>query len=104
MSFRSYKYASPLLIYAGALVSFFSHGWIIWLPLVYTWAFIPLLELFLNPDNTNLTQAEEDLVKKDKVYDLLLYAIVPLQYIALACFLFSVKSFQQPTRDIVVKV
>jgi alkane 1-monooxygenase len=104
MNFKSYKYASPLLIYAGALVSFFSHGWIIWLPLLYTWAFIPLLELFLNPDNTNLSQAEEDLVKKDKVYDLLLYVIVPLQYIALACFLFSVQSFQQPTIDIVGKV
>jgi alkane 1-monooxygenase len=104
MGFRSYKYASPFLIYAGALVSFFSHGWIIWLPLVYTWAFIPLLELFLKPDTTNLSQAEEELVKKDKVYDLLLYAIVPLQYIALACFLFSVKSSYQPTVDIAGKV
>lgn len=64
MGFRSYKYASPFLIYAGALVSFFSHGWIIWLPLLYTWAFIPLLELFLKPDNTNLSQAEEDDRKK----------------------------------------
>jgi alkane 1-monooxygenase len=104
MGFRSYKYASPFLIYAGAMVSFFSHGWIIWLPLLYTWAFIPLLELFLKPDTTNLSQAEEELVKKDKVYDLLLYAIVPLQYIALTCFLFSVKISYQPTVDIVGKV
>ena len=66
MGFRSYKYASPFLIYAGALVSFFSHGWIIWLPLLYTWAVIPLVELLLKPDDTNLSQAEEELVKKDK--------------------------------------
>jgi alkane 1-monooxygenase len=104
MGFRSYKYASPFLIYAGALVSFFSHGWIIWLPLLYTWAFIPLLELFLKPDETNLNQAEEELVKKDKLYDILLYAIVPLQYIALTCFLFSIKNGHQATVDMVGKV
>ena len=104
MGIRSYKYASPLLIYAGALFAFFSTGWVIWLPLLYTWVFIPLLELFLKPDQSNLSQAEEELAKKSKVYDILLYAIVPLQYIALTCFLLSVQNMQQPLVDLTGKV
>lgn len=45
-----FKYASTILLYAGALLSFFSTDFIVWLLLIYAWLLIPLLELLLKPD------------------------------------------------------
>ncbi|RZK61769.1 MAG: hypothetical protein EOO85_33050 [Pedobacter sp.] len=50
MSLRVLKYASPLLIYAGVFWSFQTTGWMIWIPLIYAWICIPLLELIIKPD------------------------------------------------------
>ena len=89
MKVRSFKYLSPLILYAGAIVSFSAHGWVIWLPLIYSWLIIPGLELFIKPDPTNLDAAEEEMVRNDRFYDILLYLIVPLQFFALYQFLHS---------------
>ena len=103
MKIKAFKYLSPCLIYYGAITSLLSQGWIIWTPLLYAWVLIPLLELFIKPDATNVTEAEEEMAKNNKVYDYLLYLIVPLQYVALGIFLYSVTYVAQPTIDIVGK-
>lgn len=103
MSIRWFKYLSPLLLYTGALYAFFNSGWVVFLPLIYSFALVPLLELFIHPDNKNLTQAEEDLIKNDKMYDVLLWLMVPLQYTALFCFLYAVAFLPQTTPDVVGK-
>ena len=103
MTVMAFKYLSPCLIYYGAITSFLSQGWIIWTPLLYAWVLIPLLELFIKPDPTNLSEAEEEMAKHNKVYDYLLYLIVPLQYVALGLFLYSVTFVAQPTIDIIGK-
>jgi alkane 1-monooxygenase len=87
MRSRYFKYASPLLIYAGAFHAFHSTGWTVWIPLLYAFVFIPALELFIKPDVKNLSKEEEDLAKNDRIYDYLLYLVVPLQFIALFNFL-----------------
>ncbi|MCW3075246.1 MAG: fatty acid desaturase [Flaviaesturariibacter sp.] len=103
MTARSLKYASPFLIYVGALQAFLSNGWVVFIPLVYAWVIIPLLELFIPANNKNLNEAEEELAKQNRVYDLLLYAIVPLQFLALGAFLYSVSFVTQSTADIIGK-
>ena len=83
MSIRLFKYLSPFLLYYGALASFLSSGFVVWLPLIYAWFIIPLCELFIPANNANLSEAEEELAKKNKWYDVLLYLVVPCQYLAL---------------------
>ena len=106
MGIRVFKYASPFLIYWGALYAFVTTGLPVWLPLIYSWIIIPLLELFIRPDDSNLSAAEEELAKKNKAYDCFLYAVVLLQYFALGLFLYSVTyhSSQQSWVDITGKV
>lgn len=87
---RALKYGAPLLIYLGALQSFFSSGLTVWIPLLYSWVLVPLLELAVSPDASNLSAAEEELSRKNRLYDGFLYLVLPLQYLALACFLWSV--------------
>ena len=92
MQIRAFKYLSPLLVYALAWLSFTGTGWLTWSPMLYAWVLMPLTELFISPDKNNLSEAEEELVKKDRVYDYLLYMIVILQFAALYVFLTSMQT------------
>ena len=59
--------------------------------MIYAWVLLPGLELFLHPNDKNMSTAEEDLAKTNRWYDYMLYLIVPLQYAALIYFLFSMQ-------------
>lgn len=104
MSVKAYKYLAPFLLYLGALQAFFSHGFYVWLPMIYAWILIPLLELFIRPDERNLSVAEEEMVRHDRTYDRLLYAVVLFQYTALFCFLYNIAFVLQPSIDVVGKI
>lgn len=65
---------------------------------------IPALELLLKPDEKNLNSAEEEMVLKDKVYDWLLYAVVPIQYACLVFFLFSVQEENLKNMDLLGRI
>ena len=104
MNIRAFKYASPFLIYIGAFRAFTITGWQIWMPLVYAWIFIPLIELFLKADSSNMNAAEEELAKKDKTYDFLLYAVVLLQYAALYQFLYAMSHDSMTCIDVVGRI
>ena len=86
---KTLKYLLPFSVFALTTLSFTGTGFVTWLPLVYAFGLIPLLELFLKPDPANLEGAEEELARNDSFYDVLLYAVVPLQYLSLALFLSS---------------
>jgi alkane 1-monooxygenase len=93
MHTRWLKYSLPLSFYIIAFFSFSYTGWACWLPMVYAWVLIPLIELLIKPNTANMQAAEEELVRKDRKYDYLLYLVVLLQYPSLIFFLFS---FDQP--------
>jgi alkane 1-monooxygenase len=92
MGIKPFKYLSPFIVLAGACFAFANTGIYTYLPVIYAFGCIPLIELFLQPRASNLSAAEEELAKTDKTYDYILYAIVPVQYALLIQFLFS---FQQ---------
>lgn len=104
MRIRAFKYLSPFIIYAGALYAFTAHGWVVWLPLVYAWVIIPLLELFLKPDPKNMDAAEEEVARKDRIYDFIIYLVVPLQFFALFLFLQSMTFGQWQWHEIIGKI
>lgn len=104
MNIRAFKYLSPLIIYLAAFRSFSVAGWQVWLPLVWAWLVIPLAELFIKPAPANMSAAEEELAKQDKIYDFLLYLIVVLQYVLLVKFLFTMKQDEMTWYDIVGRV
>lgn len=89
MRLRAFKYLSPILIYIGALHSFTSYGISCFIPLIYAWVIIPVLELLFRPDHGNLTRAEEEMAKDDRFYDYILYAVVLMEFPALYLFLYS---------------
>jgi alkane 1-monooxygenase len=92
MQLRFLKYLIPFILLFGSIWSFNSHGWVIWLPLFFAWVFIPISEAFIMPNPSNMNAAEEELAKKNKAYDVLLYMVVAVQYFALYQFLYSMKN------------
>ncbi|HLO82019.1 MAG TPA: alkane 1-monooxygenase [Chitinophagaceae bacterium] len=87
MHVKSLKYTTPFTIFIASFFALTGNGWIIFIPLVYVWVLIPLIELFQNPDNRNLEAAEEELARHDRSYDIWLYLVVLFQYAALYLFL-----------------
>jgi alkane 1-monooxygenase len=76
---RAFKYAFVLTGVAAGLISILGPGiWSYCLP-IYAFGLIPLLELLIKPDPHNIEGAEMEMVKQDRVYDFLLYMIVPVQ-------------------------
>ena len=72
MKIRALKYLLPFILYAGAINSFHTQGIVVWFPLFFAWIMIPLVELLIKPDVTNMEAAEEELAKADKLYDIIL--------------------------------
>lgn len=87
MKVKIVKYLSPASIYIAAALSFSFYGWVTWLPMIYAWIILPLIELFMRPDDRNMEAAEEELARQNKIYDYMLYVIVIFQYAILIYFL-----------------
>ncbi len=90
MPFRALKYLLPLSFYSTAWIAFTQFGWLTWIPMMYAWLVIPLVELLLKPDTRNLSAAEQDLARHNPWYDWMLYLVVPIQYGTLFFFLYSI--------------
>ena len=104
MQVRALKFAIPFIFFLGALRSFHSNGWFVWWPLLFAWVVIPLLELFIRSNPYNMSAAEEELAKKNRGYDILLYAVVVFQYLALYDFLHSMKDSTLSWYDIAGRI
>ncbi len=91
MNIRSLKFAAPFSIFILAYFAFTNHGWIIASPLIYAFAFIPIVELLIKPKKENMSEAEEQVAKVDRLYDIWLYLMVPFQYATLLFFMFSLQ-------------
>ena len=52
-----------LLVYTVPLsvaVSFLSTGWLTWVPVMYAFGFVPLMEFLVPPDTSNLSPEGEE--------------------------------------------
>ena len=88
----------------GAFWSFSTTGWQVWLPIVWAWIIIPLAELLIKPVPSNMSAAEEELAKKERTYDFLLYFIVILQYSLLIKFLLAMSLDEMTGADIAGRI
>ena len=87
-----FVYTTPLVIlfslWAGNIWSFFA--------LFFIFGLIPFIELFTKGSTYNLNPQEEEEVKNNFMFDLIIYLLVPLQYIILIYFLFQVSDETLP--------
>jgi alkane 1-monooxygenase len=100
-SISAFKYFSPVIVFVAAWFAFNGHGWICYLPLIYGYVVIPLIELFVKPKEENLSVAEEALAKEDRTFDYALYFMVAIQVVAVFVFANSFKQADLSMVDII---
>ena len=88
---KKLKYLSAYILASTAYISFTSYGSWTYLPLIFSFVCIPLLELFFKPNSKNLSIEEKQKVKKDPFFNIILYTIIPLQIGFVIFFLFTIQ-------------
>jgi alkane 1-monooxygenase len=102
--FKYIKYLSPIITFTLAYISFTHTGIWCWLVIIYSWIFVPTIELFLKGNTKNMSAAEEELAKADRKYDYMLYLVVLIQVPMLFFFLSSFVNAELSTLDIVGRI
>lgn len=92
MYFRRFKYVLVFLTPLVVAISLVANGWYTFVAPVFLFGLLPFFELFTEGSTANLTAVEEEIAKKDEIYDYLLYALLPIQYFLLVYFLVRVSS------------
>lgn len=85
------KYLSVFIVAGTVYVSFTNYGIWTYLPLLFSFGFIPILELVFKPNAKNFTKEEQLKLKNDSFFDFVLYAVVLVQVGFLIFFLFIIQ-------------
>ena len=84
---RALKYLACYITPALVLFSLWSASIYSYTALIILFGLFPVLELFLKADASNMDRVEEELMLQDKTYDIILWLLVPMQYVILFYFL-----------------
>jgi len=90
MNWRFVKYLLIFTLPLSAWIAFNSTGILTLSSVLLAFAVIPALEFILQPDATNITAAEEEMLLKDRIYDIMLYLNVLAHWVLLFYFLTTI--------------
>lgn len=86
---RALKYGLVFVLPVSVMFAFYTSGFWTWFPLMLVFGIIPLIELMFKPDEENMDSVEMEIVKKDRLYDYVIYSSVIYQYVFLVLFFLS---------------
>jgi alkane 1-monooxygenase len=100
---RPLRYIMAYSLPVTVAISFSSQGWLCFLPLLYGFGIIPLLDQLVGPNQGNLNSKESELAKGAVGFDVIIYLALPVQLLMLVWFLMVVQQ-PMPTTDLVGKI
>ncbi|HRH56197.1 MAG TPA: alkane 1-monooxygenase [Chitinophagales bacterium] len=90
---RRYKYFTPIIIIPLLMyISFVYLGLWSFFAFAFIYIFIPVMEFIFTGTDENFTPDEEAAERKDIYYDLLIYTMVPMQFIILGFYLWTIST------------
>ncbi len=92
MRFRFLKYSLAFIIPSLTAVSFTQSGWLCFLPLIFSFGFVPIVELISPANQSNLIGLQKEIISEDPWYDRILHWVVFIQWGFLIWFLFAVQN------------
>lgn len=90
MNLKFVKYFASFISVVAILFSIVAGGIWTYFALFYAFVLVPTLELFMRGNTENFDKLEEEIIKKDVKYDLLVWIIVPIQYAMLIFCLYRI--------------
>ncbi len=97
MQLKGLKYLLAYITPSIIILSLLSENNWVYAALIFNFGIIPFVELFTNGTEKNLAQVEEEVAKEDKLYDWLIYLLVPIQYFIIILFLVQVSKDELST-------
>ena len=94
------KYTLAFSLYVVAGISFSLSGYWTYSLVIYGYIIIPFIELLYSPNFKNIIERES---MQSKIYDYLIYMMVPLHYLSLSYFFYSIYQSQE-TYEIVGRI
>ncbi|WP_343486879.1 alkane 1-monooxygenase [Allomuricauda sp. d1] len=99
--FKDLKYLAALTIPLSALVSiYFKGGWS-YFTVIYAFGMIPLLEVLLPQDSSNLEAGEREQKQRSRFFDWMLYLNLPIVYGCIGYLLWDVTAHSYETYELI---
>jgi alkane 1-monooxygenase len=100
---RPLRYLMAYSLPVTVVISFMSTGWLCFLPLIYGFGIIPLVDQAIGTKAGNLSEEQHKSDAENGAYDVIIYLSLPVQLCMLVWFLFET---QQPmaTSDLVGRI
>jgi len=76
-------------------------GWITYLPLLFSFVLIPLIEFLFKPTTGNFSKEQEKKEKENKIYTYILYLTIPIQLYFLFLFFDVLQESQLATYELI---
>ncbi len=97
----AFRYASTLIFLPLTASTIYVGGWWAFNVPIFAFVIVPLVELFTKGSPDNMTEEETQSALDNKIYDGIVYVVMPLQYLVLFYYLWSVSTGQMDTLGLI---
>lgn len=89
---RPLRYLMAYSLPVTVAISFTSSGWLCFLPLIYGFGLIPVIDQLIGPRSANLSAADHDAGTRNGLYDVIIYMALPVQLFMLGWFFIELQT------------
>lgn len=101
MRIRILKYTAAFILPLLTWLGFSAGDWLTFVPLIFGFVMVPLLDAWMGENTTNIAEAERELVRKDRLYDIVIYLTVPTQVFFAVYFLQHITYDELTTTELI---
>lgn len=94
MKWKVFKYFAAYLTPVSVFLALYSENYLAFSTIILMFIILPFIELFTNGNQINMNEVEEKVALEDRLYDWIVFSIVPIQYFLLAYFLIQISNEQ----------
>lgn len=100
MNIKALKYLLVFSVPALFAVGAFAGGVMTWSALIFAFGIVPLSELVFAPNPRNIQAAEREMRRKDRIYDVMLWSVLPVVYASAVLYMIALRDFGYHTWEV----
>jgi len=101
---KKFLYLGVYILPVLTLLSVSSYGWLCWSPVLFIFVLVPIVELMLQADDSNLSAAEKEVAESSHFYEFLLLSFLVLHPLVLVLFLLNITDPNLATYEILGRI
>ena len=101
---KPWRYLLAYSLPVTVAVSFTQNGWLTFLPLIYGFGIIPIIDQWLGPRANSRNEVESNSAASNRLYDAVIYLAVPVQWAMLLWFCYVMRYYAHSTTELVGRI